>query len=289
MSPGGHEAGTKPGWQLARRYVPLNDPVIVGILNVTPDSFSDGGRYVQVDDAVAAGLGMVEQGAQVVDVGGESTRPGADPVPADVEAARVIPVVAALAKAGVVVSIDTTKSSVAEAALEAGAEIINDVSAAADPAMVRVAASAGAGLVLMHMQGDPRSMQENPQYTDVVTEVAAFLRERAEAVISAGLVPGAVIVDPGIGFGKTLSHNLALLHHLRQIREIGYPVMVGTSRKNFLGRLIKQDHPVDRDLVSAVSAGLAVERGADLIRAHNVAAAREAVTVAIAIVRWSGG
>ena len=238
----------------------------MGVLNVTPDSFSDGGRWADPDEAVVHGLRMVAEGADVVDVGGESTRPGADPVDVDEELRRVLPVVDALSP-HVRVSIDTRKAEVAEAALAAGATLVNDVSAS----LADVAAAGGAGWVAMHMQGDPRTMQTAPAYDDVVAEVRAFLVERAS---SAGL--DEVWIDPGIGFGKTLGHNLALLAHLGELVATGYPVLVGTSRKAFLGRLTATSEGVpaeahDRVEASVATATWALAQGAAMVRVHDVA------------------
>jgi len=241
----------------------------MGVLNVTPDSFSDGGLWLDRDAAVAHGLRMVAEGADVVDVGGESTRPGAHPVPADEEMRRVLPVVEALAP-HVRVSIDTRKAEVADAALAAGATIVNDVSASLAP----VAAAAGAGWVAMHMQGDPRTMQQAPAYDDVVAEVTRFLVERAS---SAGVEE--VWIDPGIGFGKTLEHNLALLAHLGELVATGYPVMVGTSRKAFLGRLTGGAPSDDRMEASVATAAWALSQGAAMVRVHDVALTVAAATL----------
>jgi len=233
----------------------------MGVLNVTPDSFSDGGRWLDAGAAVDHGLKMVEEGADVIDVGGESTRPGADPVPAGEELRRILPVVEALAP-HVRVSIDTRKAEVAEAAIAAGATLVNDVSAS----LAAVAREAGAGWVAMHMQGDPRTMQHAPTYDDVVGEVRAFLVERAE---SAGVEE--VWIDPGIGFGKTMEHNLTLLAHLDQLVATGYPVVVGTSRKSFLGRLTGDAPADDRTEASVATAAWALAQGAAMVRVHDVA------------------
>jgi len=233
----------------------------MGVLNVTPDSFSDGGRWLDPEAALAHGLRMVAQGADVVDIGGESTRPGAQPVPFAEELRRVLPVVEALAP-HVRVSIDTRKAEVAEAALAAGATLVNDVSASLAP----VAAAAGAGWVAMHMRGDPRTMQKAPVYDDVVADVRAFLVERAE---SAGV--DEVWIDPGIGFGKSLEHNLALLARLADLVATGFPVVVGTSRKAFLGRLTGGAGPDDRLEASVATAAWAMAQGAAMVRVHDVA------------------
>lgn len=238
-------------------------PAVMGILNVTPDSFSDGGRFLDPDRAIAHGLRLAADGAAIVDVGGESTRPGADPVDEAEERRRVVPVVAGLA-AAVRVSIDTRHRSVAEAAVEAGATLINDISASLWP----VAASAGVGWIAMHMQGDPATMQRAPRYDEVVGEVRAFLTERAETAVAAG-VPE-VWIDPGIGFGKTPAHNLSLLRHLDRIVASGYPVVVGTSRKGFLGALTGGAPADDRLEASLATAVLAAAAGARMVRAHDV-------------------
>jgi dihydropteroate synthase len=244
-------------------------PQVMGVLNVTPDSFSDGGRYLDPEAAVAHGLAMAAGGADVVDVGGESSRPGALPVPVAEERARVVPVVEALAS-HVRVSVDTMKEEVAAAALGAGASVVNDVSARLWP----LAAEAGAGYVLVHMQGTPATMQLDPRYDDVVGEVFGFLLRRAEQAAAAGVAE--LWVDPGIGFGKTLEHNLALLRHLPQLVDAGWPVLVGTSRKGFIGRLAPRPDgspaPVDRRLAgSLATATWAMLCGAAMVRVHDVA------------------
>jgi dihydropteroate synthase len=254
----------------------------MGVVNVTPDSFSDGGRFLAAEAAVAHGRALAAAGASVLDVGGESTRPGAEPVTADEELARVLPVVAELAgSTGLPVSIDTTKSSVAAAALEAGASIVNDVSAARhDPGMLGVVAAAGAGFVAMHMQGEPRTMQENPHYDDVVAEVGDFLLERAAAAVGAGIRSGAVMVDPGIGFGKTMAHNLALLAALPTLAQrVGAPVLVGTSRKTFIGRVLGLDDPAARDDGTLATTVWALDRGARMVRVHEVKRAARAAAL----------
>jgi dihydropteroate synthase len=249
----------------------------MGVLNVTPDSFSDGGRYLDPDRALARGLEMVAEGADVVDVGGESSRPGAEPVPEAEERRRVVPVVEALAP-HVRVSVDTVKPSVAEAAVAGGATLVNDISASLWP----VAASAGAGWVAMHMQGTPRSMQDDPRYDDVVAEVRAFVLDRARRAVDAGVAE--VWVDPGIGFGKTVAQNLSLLRHLSELVDAGFPVLVGTSRKSFLGRLSAgPDGPVpppgDRLAASLSTATWAMVSGAAMVRVHDVAATVQAAAL----------
>ena len=262
-------------------------PAVMGIVNVTPDSFSDGGRFLEPNDAVAHGVELVAQGADALDIGGESTRPGAVPVAADEELRRVLPVVERLADAtNVPVSIDTTKSAVARAALEAGATVVNDVSAGRfDPDILRVAADARAGFVVMHMLGEPRTMQRDPHYDDVVVDVGDFLAERVEAARAAGIADGAIAADPGIGFGKTVEHNLFLLARLRTLSQrVPAPLIVGTSRKTFIGRLLGRatgasgDLPVDqREEGSLATAVWSVEQGASIVRMHDVLGTARAV------------
>jgi dihydropteroate synthase len=262
--------------------------VVMGVLNVTPDSFSDGGLVVDPTGgpgrAIERGLQLVAEGADCIDVGGESTRPGADPVDPDEERARVVPVVAGLVAQGVVVSIDTRRASVAREALAAGASLVNDVGALApDEGMLEQVAEAGAGYIMMHLRGTPRTMQDAPEYTDVVAEVTAELRMAMQRAQAAGVAPGAIALDPGIGFGKTLAHNLALLAALPRLVAIGRPVLVGTSRKSFLGRLTGIGTPADRLAGSLASAVLAARDGARILRVHDVAATVEALTVQAAV------
>jgi dihydropteroate synthase len=262
-------------------------PAVMGIVNVTPDSFSDGGRFVEPSAAVAHGIALAHQGADILDVGGESTRPGAAPVPAAEELRRVLPVVEGLATGTALpVSIDTTKAPVARAALEAGASIVNDVSAGRlDPDILGATADAGAGYVAMHMQGEPRTMQVDPHYEDVVAEVGDFLVERLDVARAAGIAEGALAADPGIGFGKTVEHNLLLLAGLGAlVARVQVPVVVGTSRKAFIGKLLAratgspQELPVDqRDEGTLATVVWAVERGASIVRVHDVTGAARAV------------
>ncbi|MEA2685416.1 MAG: dihydropteroate synthase [Actinomycetota bacterium] len=255
-------------------------PLVMGILNVTPDSFSDGGRWLDPDAAVAHGLEMVDEGADVVDVGGESTRPGAEPVPEDEEVRRVLPVIEALAP-HVRVSIDTRRRGVAEQAVAAGATLVNDVSASLWPVAAEAAAAGvGVGWVAMHMRGEPRTMQAAPEYGDVVAEVRAFLVERAAMAREAGVEE--VWIDPGIGFGKTAAHNLALLRGMRSLANTGWPVVVGTSRKTFLGTVTAepgQSRPDadDRLEASLASAVWAMDQGAAMVRVHDVRPTVQAV------------
>jgi dihydropteroate synthase len=257
----------------------------MGVLNVTPDSFSDGGLYLRADDAVAHAREMVEQGAQIVDVGGESTRPGAEPVPEAEELERVVPVVERVATGTEArVSIDTAKLAVAEAAVQAGARIVNDVSAFRNaPELAGLVAQSGATCVLMHMLGEPRTMQEDPRYDDVVSEVKAFLEERLDFATGEGVPEEHVWLDPGIGFGKTIDHNLELLRRLDEIVAIGRPVVIGASRKSFLGRITGRP---ERERVAATVAAnvLAYEHGASVFRVHDVPEAVDALKVAAATV-----
>lgn len=274
-----------PAWAVRTRRLSLHRPLVMGIVNVTPDSFSDGGRHADVDAAVAHGLELAAAGADIVDVGGESTRPGAEGLDAEREIGRVVPVVERLAAAGLVVSIDTAKPEVAAAAVDAGVEIINDVTAAGAVGMSAVMASSGAGVVLMHMQGTPATMQAEPRYHDVVAEVTAFLVTRAEAVRAAGVARDRIAIDPGIGFGKTVGHNLELLRSLGTLVATGYPVMVGASRKAFLGAIVHADVPADRDMATAAVTALAVDRGCAIVRVHDVVSSDHAAKVASALGR----
>jgi|HigsolmetaAR201D_1030396.scaffolds.fasta_scaffold04700_5 dihydropteroate synthase len=261
----------------------LRSPVVMGILNVTPDSFSDGGRYKDRNAAIAHALAMVEAGAAIIDVGGESTRPGADDVSEEEEIRRVVPVVEELARlTRVPISVDTSKPAVMKAAIEAGAEIINDVRALADPQALAEVASSGAAVCLMHMQGEPRSMQNDPKYVDVVTEVRDFLSERLQACIAAGIGRERIVLDPGIGFGKRLQHNLALLAHLPALTVLGCPVLIGVSRKSMFGSLLNR--PVEQRLAGGLAvATAAVLAGASIVRAHDVAETVDAVKTASAL------
>lgn len=255
----------------------------MGIVNVTPDSFSDGGLFDDPASAVARGEQLIAEGAAIVDVGGESTRPGAEPLGDVEEVARVRPVVSRLAVEGVPVSIDTRKPSVAAACVEAGASIINDVSGFRDPAMVEVAASCDAGVVVMHMLGDPATMQHAPRYDNVVREVGGFLLAQAAVLQAAGVARERIVLDPGIGFGKTLAHNLSLLRAVPELVAHGYPLMVGASRKRFIGEITGQTEPRERLGGSVAAALVAAEGGASVLRVHDVAATVQALAVTRAI------
>jgi dihydropteroate synthase len=275
-------------WSCGRFSVPLDPPVVMGVLNVTPDSFSDGGAHPDRDAAVAAGHAMLDEGALIVDVGGESTRPGAAPVGFTEELARVAGVVRALAERGACVSIDTRHAAVAAAALAEGASILNDVGGFSDPEMRRVAVSSDAGLVIMHMRGEPGTMQAAPVYGDVVTEVAGFLAARAAELVRAGVTPARIVLDPGIGFGKTTEHNLELLRRLKEFEALGYPLLVGASRKRFIGEITGVSVPRDRVAGSVAAALEAVARGASIARVHDVPETVVALAVARAIEGRSG-
>jgi dihydropteroate synthase len=265
---------------------------LVGVLNVTPDSFSDGGRYLHLDDAVAHGLRLRADGADLIDVGGESTRPGAHRVPAPTEAERVLPVIRSLARAGVPCSVDTMRAEVAEAAVEAGAAVVNDVSGGlAEPRMAKVVAEAGVPWILMHWRGHSDRMSELARYDDVVAEVRAELLARVDAAIAAGVDPSRLVIDPGLGFAKRAEHNWRLLHRLDVLLGLGFPVLVGASRKGFLGQLLAagsgQPRPAaGREVATAVITGLAAAAGAWGVRVHDVAASRDAAAVGAA---WRTG
>jgi len=256
---------------------------LMGVVNVTPDSFSDGGLYLDPKAAIAHGWELAEAGAEILDVGGESTRPGAEAVPEDEELRRVIPVIEGLVASDCQVSVDTSKAPVAAAALDAGAEIVNDVTALrGDPEMAALCAERGATIVLMHMRGDPRTMQDDPRYDDVVAEVRAFLAERLEAASAAGLAEERVWLDPGIGFGKTAAHNMELLRRLGELRELGRPLVIGTSRKSFIGK-VHGSAAGERLGGTIASSVLAAAEGAEVLRVHDVAEVRQALAVATAI------
>jgi dihydropteroate synthase len=270
-------AGTRP-WSPS--------PVVVGILNVTPDSFSDGGDFLDPEAAAEHAASMLDEGAGIIDVGGESTRPGSGPVPQEEEIRRVVPVIERIlaARPEAVISVDTYRSETAAAALEAGARIVNDVTALrGDPRMAPVVADAQCPVILMHMQGEPKTMQREPRYEDVVSEVRDFLRSRAEHAVSAGVRPEDIIVDPGIGFGKNLDHNLALLRNLQAVVDLGFPVLIGVSRKRFIGSITGVEEAAERVFGTVATTVLAYEKGATLFRVHDVRSNREALAVAEAV------
>ena len=264
--------------------LPIPLPCVMGIVNVTPDSFSDGGLYADTEAAVAHGLRLADEGAAIIDVGGESTRPGSEPVPAEVELARVVPVVERLAaETGALLSIDTTKAVVAAAALDAGASLVNDVTALrGDPGMAALVAERGCPVCLMHLLGEPRTMQVEPVYGDVVAEVCDFLERRIAAALAAGVREEQLLVDPGIGFGKTLRHNLLLLRDLHRVVALGRPVVLGTSRKRFIGALLDAG-PDGRAVGTAATTALGLAKGAAIVRVHDVRPNIEALRVTVAV------
>jgi dihydropteroate synthase len=260
----------------------LDRPLVMGVVNVTPDSFYDGGRHADAAAAIAHARQLVAEGADLLDVGGESSRPGAAAVTAEEELARILPVLAGIADLGVPVSVDTVKPEVMRAALERGAAMINDIIALAAPGALELVAASDAAVCLMHMQGSPRTMQADPTYADVTAEVRDFLAARAAACIKAGIARERIVVDPGFGFGKTVEHNFTLLARLGEIAALGFPVLAGWSRKSSLGRITGR--PADDRLASSVAAAmLAVQRGAKIVRVHDVAATRDALAVLAAV------
>lgn len=271
-------------WSVAGEEIDLGSGALVGILNVTPDSFSDGGEFLDPDLAVARGLKMVELGATLVDVGGESTRPGATPVAEDEELRRVLPVVERLVAAGVKVSIDTYKPAVVRASLGSGATVVNDVTGFRDPAMVAAVADSQCGVVTVHMRGRPLDMHVEPEYDDVLEEVEAQLLSSVDRLESGGVEPSRIVVDPGIGFGKRAHHSLAVLAGIDRLAGHGYPVMVGTSRKGFLAKTTGGETTDRRDLATAITTALAYVRGARLFRVHDVVKSGDAMRMAAAIV-----
>jgi dihydropteroate synthase len=263
--------------------------LIMGVVNVTPDSFSDGGRFLDADAAVEHGLRLTAEGADILDIGGESTRPGADPVPEALERERVIPVIEGLAGAEVQISIDTSKLTVAEAAVAAGAGLVNDVTAfRAEPALAGFVADRGLDCCLMHMLGDPRTMQVDPRYDDVVDDVKAFLHDRLAFAVGEGIAEDRIMLDPGIGFGKTVDHNLELLRRLDELVALGRPIVIGTSRKSFLGKITGRDQAKERVPGTIATNVLALAAGATVFRVHDVAPSRDALLVAAATLagRW---
>jgi len=272
-----------PIFELHQKLKSRQRPLVMGILNVTPDSFSDGGHYLQVDAALEHARIMLTEGADIIDVGGESTRPGAEAVSAIDELQRVLPIVTALVnELGAIVSIDTSKPEVMEAAIGAGAAMINDVQALSAPGAMEVVATADVLVCLMHMQGLPRTMQANPQYQNVVNDIISFLKNRAEDCIAAGIKANRIIIDPGFGFGKSLSHNYALMRDLDRLSELGYYVLAGMSRKSMIGVLL--DIPTEKRLIaSVVLAALAAERGAAIMRVHDVGETVEAMRLVQAV------
>ena len=259
---------------------------IMGILNVTPDSFSEGGRYLDVDHAIAYAHQMIEDGADIIDIGGESSRPGALPVSTDEELARVLPVIEELAnRTATLISIDTYKSAVARRALQAGSHIVNDITALRDAEMARVVAEMDAGLILMHMKGVPRTMQRSPVYPNLIDEVLTFLRRRVDKAQAGGVCPDQIVIDPGIGFGKTAEHNLEILRRLDAFQSLDKPILIGTSRKSFIGKILSLPNPDDRLEGTAATVAWAIAHGADVVRVHDVKAMRQVAQMTDAIHR----
>ncbi len=270
--------------QCGQFQLDLNTPKVMGIVNVTPDSFSDGGQFSQTESAISHAMQLIEEGAAVLDIGGESTRPNATPVPLDEELKRVMPVIAGLVARNIPVpiSIDTYKPQVMQAAIEAGASIVNDVRALQETGALDIVANSQVGVCLMHMQGTPQTMQENPHYDDVVAEVSVFLAQRRDVCLQAGIAPNRIMLDPGFGFGKTRTHNITLAKELAQLRSLNCPLLVGLSRKSVLGQMTGND--VDARLYASVAAAvISATNGANLLRVHDVKATVEALKVVTAL------
>ena len=264
------------------RSLDLTTPVVMGIVNITPDSFSDGGRFLDARKAIEHGRRLIEEGAAILDIGGESTRPGAEPVPADEELRRVLPVIEALSGSPVILSIDTSKPAVMRKAAAAGASLINDVRALREPGALEAAAETGCAVCLMHMQGEPRTMQHAPTYADVVNDIKAFLEARVQSCRAAGIPDDRLALDPGFGFGKTLAHNAELLRRLDELAGLGWPLLVGLSRKSMLGKIL--DRPAAERVHGSVAlAVMAVLKGARIVRAHDVAATVDALKTVTAM------
>lgn len=287
---GGRTADPNDGpraWTVRGRKLALDRTLVMGVVNVTPDSFYDGGRHATTEEAVAHGLRLLEEGADLLDVGGESTRPGADPVPAGEELDRVLPVVEALVPraetADALVSVDTSKAAVAKACLDAGVHVVNDVTALGDAGMAGVCADAGCGVVLMHMQGTPKTMQDDPTYDDVMADVCRHLADRRDRAVRAGVPAGSICLDPGLGFGKTPAHNVEILRRLPELRALGHPVLVGPSRKSFLGRLTGKPEAEERLWSTLGAVAVSALKGAHVLRVHDVAEAKQVLAVVDAV------
>ncbi|HGE72100.1 TPA: dihydropteroate synthase [Candidatus Poribacteria bacterium] len=260
--------------------------LIMGILNVTPDSFSDGGLFVSIESAIEHANKMIEDGADIIDIGGESTRPGAEAVPVDVELNRVIPVISELSKStNICISIDTYKSSVAKIAIDNGACIVNDISALSDPDMAGVVAKSGVPIILMHKKGSPKDMQISPHYDSLIDEIIQYLQDKISIAEKSGISPDKIVIDPGIGFGKTVEHNLEILRRLGEFKSLGKPILIGTSRKSFIGKILNIDDPKDRVDGTSATVAIAIANGADIIRVHDVRQMKMVARMADAIVR----
>lgn len=273
-------------WKCRDVVIDLSAPKIMGVVNVTPDSFSDGGKYYSSSQAIEHGFQLAEDGADILDIGGESTRPGAEEVSVRSELERVIPVIEALSAAGLVISVDTNKPEVMAAAAEAGAQIINDVYALRRNGALEAAVKSGCGVCLMHMQGEPRTMQKNPVYADLVSEVKSFLVERAQVLTAQGVSDDKIVLDPGFGFGKTVSQNFEILAKTGDFLSLGYPLLYGMSRKSSLGVVTGVAHAEERVISSVTAHLLAVERGASIVRVHDVKQMKEALMIYNAMIRY---
>lgn len=260
----------------------LSRPLVMGVVNITPDSFSDGGKFLAADAAIDHGLQLIEDGADILDIGGESTRPGAEPVNIAEELRRVLPIIQAMQRKNVPISIDTMKPEVMKAAIQAGVSMVNDVNALRADGAVEICAESNVGVCLMHMQGSPRTMQLEPTYSDVVVEVKTFLLDRAQACERAGIARDRIVIDPGFGFGKNREHNLTLLRRLKEFRELGYAVLAGLSRKSVLGKITGQE-VVSRVPASVAAAMLAAQTGAHIVRVHDVRATKDALAILHAV------
>ncbi|WP_299464576.1 dihydropteroate synthase [uncultured Gimesia sp.] len=274
-------------WKCGTHSIPLGGlPLLMGILNVTPDSFSDGGEATDLDSAVKKGLQLVEEGADILDIGGESTRPGAEPVSVEEELRRVIPAIKALAaRTKIPISIDTTKAEVARQAIQAGAIIINDISGLMfDPAMIPLAAETKAGVICMHIQGTPQTMQDRPEYQNVVADLKIWFGERLQKLLDAGIEPDRIVLDPGVGFGKTAEHNLEILSHIQEFKDLGFPVLIGHSRKRFLSKVLNRS--VEERLAGTIGVSIALaSQSVDILRLHDIAANRDAISAWDAVSR----
>jgi dihydropteroate synthase len=267
-----------------RFQLDLSKPRVMGIVNVTPDSFSDGGKFNTTDKAVVHAIQLIEQGADILDIGGESTRPGATPVPLDEELSRVIPVIKALAQVGIPLSIDTYKPEVMRAAIDAGVDIVNDVCALQEPNALEIVAASQVGVCLMHMQGRPQTMQADPQYQDVVAEVTSFLAARLKAAEQAGIARERIVLDPGFGFGKRTEHNLTLLNQLSSLQSLGLPLLIGLSRKSVLGQVVGSE--VDERIHASIAASVvSVMKGANIVRVHDVKPTVDALKIVSAVMK----
>jgi dihydropteroate synthase len=259
--------------------------LVMGILNITPDSFSDGGLFTDMEIAVEHAQRMIDEGADIIDIGGESTRPGAESVPVEIELERVIPVIKKLITANTCISIDTHKSAVAEQALRAGACMVNDVSSLSDPNMASIIAKANVPVILMHKKGTPKDMQIAPHYDSLIDDIKSYLEDRIQVAVESGISPDRIIIDPGIGFGKTIEHNLEIIRRLKEFKSLGKPILIGTSRKSFIGKILQLDSAADRVDGTSATVAIAISNGADIVRVHDVKVMVKVARMADAIVR----